>query len=413
MKIKKRTLAGFGIILSAFAVSFLLIVTRPHVERRNVENTINAIQVDVIQMETASNNVVIEAMGRVEPSESIEIISQVSGKIIWKNRNFIPGGIIKKGEDILKIENTDYELAIPQKEADLATATLNMKLEQGKQAVARKEYEMLGKDLSDEEKELVLRKYYLENAEKAVSSAKAALEKVRLDNMRTVIKAPFNAIVVETSADVGSVVSGGSVAAKIANCDSYRVNLSVPMEKTGLISLPENGEKGSKVMLSAEKIWGGNIRREGEIVKIGASLQDSGYMARLIVKINDPLSLKKENSGLPKLVIGMFLNSEIMGEVIENTVEIPRSALREGNRILVAGTDGKMKILKPEIISKGKEKIVLEGDGLNGAFLITSPVSSPAENIPVKIFSKDGVRQSIPGEETVPPMKKGAENERN
>ncbi|HPS30619.1 MAG TPA: HlyD family efflux transporter periplasmic adaptor subunit [bacterium] len=394
---EKRVLVGFGIILSAFLVSFLLIATRPHVERRKVENTVNAIQVDVIQMKTGSNNVVIEAMGKVEPSESIEIIPQVSGKIIWKNRNFIPGGIIKKGEDILKIENTDYELAIPQKEADLATATLNMKLEEGKQAVARKEYEMLGKDLSDEEKEMVLRKYYLENAEKAVSSAKAALEKAKLDNARTVIKAPFNAIVIETAADIGSIVSSGSVAAKIANCDSYWVNLSLPMEKTGLIGLPEPGKKGSKVMLSAESVWG-KTRREGEIVKIGASLQDSGYMARLIVKIDDPLSLKKENLELPKLVIGMFLNSEITGEVVENTVEIPRSVLREGDKILIAGTDGKMKILKPEIISKGKDKIILKGEGLNGVLLITSMVSSPAENIPVKIFSKDGVRQEKPVE---------------
>jgi len=247
---------------------------------------------------------------------------------------------------------------------------------------------MLGKDLTDDEKKLVLREYYGNYTQKSVDSAQASLERAENDLARTVIAAPFNSVVVENYSEVGSVVSTGSQIVKIAGSDSYWVLLSVPVEKIKWIEVPGKNTKGSSVKIYSENVWGKDVYRTGEVVRIGADLQDNGYMSKVIVRIDDPLSLKKENSELPKLIIGMYLNAEITGKTIEKSIKIPRTALRENDTIYFTGDDMKMMIESPEILFKGRNDIIVSADDYNGKYLVVGTVSSPAKGIPLKILAK-------------------------
>ena len=205
-----------------------------------------SISVDVMTLKSGKNRIVVEAMGRVQPSESVALQSQVSGKVVWRNPELVPGGILKKGDTAVRIEDSDFKLAVPQAENVLANAKLELRLEEGRQVVARKEYEMLRRELPEEEKELVLRKLQLESARKNVESAEAAVEKAKLDLNRTTLTVPMNAAVVSASAEVGSLINQGSAAAMLAGTDKYWVVLSVPIEKIGLLSVREGKKQGSK-----------------------------------------------------------------------------------------------------------------------------------------------------------------------
>ena len=388
MNKNKRILIISGVLIFALAVSAILIFTGPRVRKKKPDNKKSYTHVNVSEMKAENVEVVVEATGKVAASRIVIIQPRVSGKVIWKNSKLIPGGIVKKGQHLIKIDPADYKLAVKNREADLSNAVLNMNLEKGKQGVAQKEYKMLGKDLTDDEKKLVLREYYGNYTQKSVVSAQASLERAENDLARTVIAAPFNSVVVENYSEVGSVVSTGSQIVKIAGSDSYWVLLSVPVEKIKWIEVPGKNTKGSSVKIYSENVWGKDVYRTGEVVRIGADLQDNGYMSKVIVRIDDPLSLKKENSELPKLIIGMYLNAEITGKTIEKSIKIPRTALRENDTIYFTGDDMKMMIESPEILFKGRNDIIVSADDYNGKYLVVGTVSSPAKGIPLKILAK-------------------------
>lgn len=377
-----------GIVAAAVCVSFFIISSKPRVMMRSFNPgaaQTQTISVDVMTLEAGTNRIIVEAMGRVQPSESVALQSQVSGKVVWRNSELVPGGILKKGDTAVRIDDSDFKLAVPQAENTLANAKLELRLEEGRQVVAKKEYEMLKRELTEEEKELVLRKLQLESARKNVESAEAALEKAKLDLKRTTLAAPLNAAVVSASAEVGSLISQGSTVAMLAGTDRYWVVLSIPIEKIGLLSVRDGKKAGSKVTLRAENIWGENLSRTGELVRIAADLQDNGYMAKAYVEVADPLSLKKENREEPKLIIGTLLNAEIEGREVDDTIKISRRYVREGDKIYIV-SDGVMRIISPEFVSKTRDDVIIKNGGLGGAELITSPVSMPADGINVKIF---------------------------
>lgn len=377
-----------GIVAAAVCVSFFIISSKPRVMMRSFNPgaaQTQTISVDVMTLEAGTNRIIVEAMGRVQPSESVALQSQVSGKVVWRNSELVPGGILKKGDTAVRIDDSDFKLAVPQAENALANAKLELRLEEGRQVVAKKEYEMLKRELTEEEKELVLRKLQLESARKNVESAEAALEKAKLDLKRTTLAAPLNAAVVSASAEVGSLISQGSTVAMLAGTDRFWVVLSIPIEKIGLLSVRDGKKAGSKVTLRAENIWGENLSRTGELVRIAADLQDNGYMAKAYVEVDDPLSLKKENREEPKLIIGTLLNAEIEGREVDDTIKISRRYVREGDKIYIV-SDGVMRIISPEFVSKTRDDVIIKNGGLGGAELITSPVSMPADGIKVKIF---------------------------
>ncbi|MBR6245716.1 HlyD family efflux transporter periplasmic adaptor subunit [bacterium] len=381
-----KIVVAVAVVAAAAAVSFFIVSSRPRVTMRPFNaGESRSISVDVMTLKSGKNRIVVEAMGRVQPSESVALQSQVSGKVVWRNPELVPGGILKKGDTAVRIEDSDFKLAVPQAENVLANAKLELRLEEGRQVVARKEYEMLRRELPEEEKELVLRKLQLESARKNVESAEAAVEKAKLDLNRTTLTVPMNAAVVSASAEVGSLINQGSAAAMLAGTDKYWVVLSVPIEKIGLLSVREGKKQGSKVTLRAENIWGKDLFRTGELVRIAADLQDNGYMAKAYVEVTDPLSLKKENLGQPRLILGTLLNAEIEGEDVDETIKISRRYVREGNKIYIV-SDGIMRIVAPEFVSKTRDYVIIKEGGLDGADLITSPVSMPADGIKVKIF---------------------------
>ncbi|CAN2040474.1 hypothetical protein GMMP15_1790001 [Candidatus Magnetomoraceae bacterium gMMP-15] len=136
-------------------------------------------------------------MGTVISAQEVGLQTQVSGRILKISSKLIPGGRFKKGEELLRIDDRDYKIAIDIQKASVAQAFMEFKTEKGRQSIASEEWNLLGSEIEStkEERELALRKPQLENARAAVDSAKSSLKKAELDLKRTVIKAPFNSLV--------------------------------------------------------------------------------------------------------------------------------------------------------------------------------------------------------------------------
>jgi len=373
------------IILSvAGAISFYWLTNRPKAQRQKPPK--QATLVEVTPVQAGTHRIVIGAMGTVIPARSIQLASQISGKIVEVNSQFIPGGRFRANQKILQIERKDYQLVVEQRLSDLAKSQSDLKVEMGQQSIARLEYELLAQEVEDRDKELLLRGPQLASARAVVSAVQASLEKARLDLKRTEIVAPFNAMVQSRGVDLGSHVSMGTSLAALVGTDRYWIQVSVPLDQIQWIAIPGvNSETGSSVRVFHETAWGSGVFRKGVVERLLASVETEGRMAQLIIAVDDPLELEASPEGRHPLILDAYVRAEIEARELEVVFRIDRTALRDGNQVWVMQADQTLDVRPVNIAWSGSNDVYLDNGLHDGDQLIVSDLAAPVPGMALRV----------------------------
>jgi len=265
---------------------------------------------------------------------------------------------------LVKIDPADFELALRQRETDLAKAKASLALEMGQQAVAQREFELLGESVSDENRDLVLRQPQLAQAQAAVSAAEAALDLARLNLERTTVKIPFNATIRSRDVNVGMQVTVSTPLATVTGSDEYWIELTVPVELLSWIRLPGKVEdRGSAVRVFPSTSRADEAFREGTVLRLLPDLEPNGRLARLLVSVSDPLALRPENAGKPKLILADYVEAEIQGTGLPSAAALARNLFRDGDQVWVMNDQKQLEIRPVTVAFRGPETLLVT-DGL-------------------------------------------------
>ena len=96
---------------------------------------------------------------------------------------------------------------------------------------------------------------------------------------------------------------------------------------------------------------------KGKILKLSGHVDTKGLMANVLILIKDPLGLK--NNYFP-LLLGSSVKAEITGRQLNGYFKIPRSALLDSGKIMLAGQDNTLEIRDVVIEWKSKEWFILK-----------------------------------------------------
>ena len=372
--------------------------------------------------------VTVHAMGTVRPARRIVLAPRVAGQIVWRSDQLIPGGRLDADAPIVMVDPADYLLAarlkdtqirqrgaeleqrrsdIIQRAAAVTQAESSLKMESGQQAIARSEYELLGKALPEGDRDLVLRQPQLKAAEAACESAKAAaaaaeaalqaaeeakaaaeaaFDQAMLDLERTCVPVPFNVLVVAKSVDVGSQVSPATPLAELVGTDEYWVEVALPVDELRWLRIPGQGaEAGSPAKVFYAPAWGPDACRAGRVLRLAASLEQKGRMARLIVSVPDPLCRRPGNAGKPAMILESYVRVELQGRELPRAVAIPRTALRDGDRVWVMKDDDTLEVRRIDIVRRGRDTVYVQQGLQAGERLVTSDLSTPVEGMALRL----------------------------
>ncbi|PIE59915.1 MAG: hypothetical protein CSA32_01640 [Desulfobulbus propionicus] len=351
---------------------------------RRIPKKKNAPMVQTVKAAIGNHATVISAMGTVKPARQIDLRPQVSGQVISVSDNMLPGGHFISGDTLFQLDAREYQLALRQLKNGISQAENELEIEQGNQIVAARELELLGEQVSNKEKRLMLRMPQLQSLKNALETAQAKRDQAQLDLERTTLKAPFNGIVQSRDANLGSWLAGGTKVATLVGTDSFWVEVSVPEEQLKWIHVPKDKEeKGSLVKIYNFSSWGKEQYREGRVIQLLPTLETRGRMARLLIETEDPLSLQAVNEGQPKLLIGSFVRALIEGNSAEGTMEITRDYLHDGNKLWVYNPDGTLNIRKVDIIFEAQDSVLIKGAISEQDELIVSNLSSPVDGMKI------------------------------
>jgi RND family efflux transporter MFP subunit len=373
-------------------VVWTLYLTRPTVVRENVKPPPPI--VTTADLAAADHRIRIEAYGTVVPARRVMLRTQVSGRIINQHPALSPGGVLQEGVEVIGIDPADYKLRVKQEEVALASAKASYELEQGQQVVAAKEWALLKDEIEapQEMEDFALRRPQKRQAQAAVDAAENRLALARLDLERTVVHAPFNALVLDESVEIGQLISPQDEAAELVGTDEFWVRVAVPYDVLGRIAFPQGpGRPGSTAEVFLEEDLEQPRPREAHVLRSLGDLSERGRMARILISIDDPLCLSDDHpENDTPVLLNSYVRVVIDAGVLEGVVEIPRTALRENAQVWLRDAEGRLQIRDVDIHWRQPESVLVPDEFAAGEQLITSRLAVVVPGMETRVGSLPG-----------------------
>lgn len=384
--VKKNTMRKFlPVLIILFGAAIMVGLTASRKRPTQQTPSFPGVLVEVLEARTDDRVVTINGNGTVKSAQEIKLTPLVSGRIDWLDPDFVNGGRFKTGESMLRIEQVDYQLAVNQARAAVASAEYALAIAEANARIAQQEWETMKTNrqrfkLPDREPDaLVIHEPQLKQAEANLASAKATLEIAELHLQRTEITAPFNCIISQESIDLGQSVNQNSVLAVLYSTDVAEIEIGIPQSDLEWIDIP-----GAKANVKLELNGFTNIW-QGKVVRSLGVLNDKERLARIIVQVRKPLEKLAENN--TTLAIGSFVDVEIQGKLLKNVIAIPRFALRENNTVWISDK-GVLEIREAAVRRLLPDEAIIS-DGINaGDQVVVSSIKGAASGLKLRLMEE-------------------------
>ena len=364
-------------------VVFLIFSTEPEAQSEGATKK-SAMLVSVASVERGSFTTEFTATGTVQPVEDIQLNAIVSGQIIRRSEDFVPGGIVKKGDLLLKIDPSDYMNQMALRKGELLQSQTDLEIEMGRQTIAKQDLELIGTDsLSEKQKSLILRKPQLDAVKASVTAAEAAYNQAQLNVQRTSVIAPFDAQVISQNVTVGSRVGPQDNLGRLVGKDAYWVTATIPVNKIPWLTFSENESEQNEVIIQNEANWQKGQYRTGYLYRQVGALDQQTRLVRVLIKVNDPLATKPENKTKPGLIIGEFVEVMLKGKQINDVVRLNRDYLRSNQTVWIM-ENNELKI-KNVTVALSDANYVYISEGLSGTEkIVTTNISTVTDGVPLR-----------------------------
>ena len=371
-----------AVVLIAIAV---LMNSKPTAKKRGTKSA-SFISVEVLDIALSNIKPKVLSYGLVEPRTRTSLVAQVSGRVESVSEQFKDGGFFRKGDVLLQIDATDYEIAVDIAKGELAQTEQVLAEELARVEQAKIDWKRL--DNSGNPNPLALREPQLRAARANVMSSKARLRQAEINLARASIRAPYDGRVLSNNIGLGQVAANNAVLGEIYATDAIEVRLPIKNQDLSLLKLPESyrnqdspltAPPGVKISsdLTGKEVW------QGSIIRTAGSIDNSSRQLNVVARIDDPFGEKAQ--GRFPLKIGQYVTAEIDALTLESVISIPNKAIYQGSYVYLYKEDAVYRTPVEIGWQNGEVAIILEGIN-SGDQLVVSPLGQITSGTPVKII---------------------------
>ena len=387
MKKILRVIAPVLVLVAGVAIVQVLIAAKPEPEKNEDEARLVSLYVDEVKEEVVT--VAVRTQGEVRPKTEIALIPQVSGRIVAMSDNFNEGAEFLPDSMLLQIDDTDYRLALVRAEARVAEAQTELERELATAELKKEEWRDGKKD--EEPTAFALNLTQVAEAEAMLRSAKADLQKARLDLERTVIKVPFRGRVRERTVGIGQYVTAGMPLGRVFSIDTVEVRLPLTDTQLAELNLPLGFMSNAMVEAPEVKFSAAMGNREyswtGSIVRIDAAVDQNTRLIYATAEVNDPYGLSA-TKGMP-MAVGMFVTAEIEGITAQAAMVMPRMALRNQDKVYVINAENRLEIRTVSVMSTSEDRVLVSSGVTPGERVVTSTIPNAVDGMEVEPIVRD------------------------
>ncbi|MDP1718295.1 MAG: efflux RND transporter periplasmic adaptor subunit, partial [Burkholderiales bacterium] len=297
--------------------------------------------------------VLIEAVGTVEPEQSVQVRAQVSG--VLKSVSFKEGDMVKAGQLLFQIDPRTFEASHQQAQAQLAR-------DQAQLENSRVQQDRLAPLLK---REFITRQEYdvavtsVKSLEATVAADRALVEQARIQLGFSRIHAPISGRTGAVAISPGNLVPvGGSGVplVTINSTDPILVTFSVPERQLDAIRKQQN-DKEMRIEILVDN--NGPAAAEGRLVFIDNTVTAQTGTVLLKTRV-----INSKESLWP----GQFVSVRIILRIEPEAVVVPEVAVQpgqDGSFVYLIDEDSKVRV-QPVIIARQIRNDVVIASGIKG-----------------------------------------------
>ncbi|MEL7498256.1 MAG: HlyD family efflux transporter periplasmic adaptor subunit [Planctomycetota bacterium] len=327
-------------VLVAFAIA-----KRPLPKSDNGET---AKHLNVLEVHPKTVTPYVIAYGSATADKVWTAIAEVRGRITEIHPGLESGNPINAGELLFRIEDVDYQLALTQRQADLAAAEArvrelnasqsadqkSLQIEKDLLKLAREDRDRIRKlrqnravsqsELDSSESNLLIQEQAIQRLENSISLypsklasaqasvaiANSAVEVAGRDIKRTEVRSPIDGIVIGAKLEVDQIVSAGQTLFDIRSDDFVEVEAQVTLSQLRRL-LPELGSNPSELSeeifdardvisslkTTVEAHSGDFVQRwEAEPIRISESINQQTRTLGIVVQVRNPNATSRTGS---------------------------------------------------------------------------------------------------------------------
>jgi len=292
-----------------------------------------AISVDVTtisQIYPSQSISILNASGYIVAQRKAAVASKVTGRLVALMVE--EGSKVKEGQVIARMENVDVTAARDQAAANLNTVRATLEQAKAERDMALLEYNryqklFAGNFVAKSDYDVTATRYRravegVKGAEATVKAGIAALQNAEAGLDYTLVRAPFDAVVLTKNADVGDIVTpmgsaANAKAAVVTIADMKSLQVEADVSETNIASL----QVGQPCDIQLDALP--NMRFQGEVYTIVPTVDRS--KATVLVKVR---FLDKDPRMLPDMSAKVsFLSRRLAPEELKSRLAVSQSAL--------------------------------------------------------------------------------------
>lgn len=368
MKARQLILAliGLAIVYGAYMGSKAMVRSKKPQARKEAPASVKT--VSTFKVANGDVQSTIPITGKLVAENRTELYAEVAGMLKTQSKVFKEGNSFKKGEVLLRIDDSEYRMSIlSQKSALLNTFTQllpDLKIDFPnsfeKWNNYLKDFSIEGAlpalpEVTDEKEKFYLASRNIFGQYYNIKSMEERLSKY-------VIKAPFDGVVVTSQIDPGTNVRVGQSLGEFIDPTTYELEAAVGLKDIELIST------GDVVILNSPDVAG---EWTGKIKRVSNKIDDATQTVRVFVSVT--------GKGLKE---GMYLTGSIESELVPEAMEIDRKLLVTSSEVYIVD-DGALRLKTVEVIKFGTGTAIVKGLP-EGADLLDGTIVGAYSGMPVR-----------------------------
>ena len=368
------------VVMLVIGVAVILIGQRFKSHPQLIEKTEFSTRAKFIAVPRLPIKISASGYGHVRAAQQWDAVAEVAGKVVYLSDKLKDGEFVSRGEELLRIDPSSYQLALSQIEAQIAmsnikdqTTELSINTRRQELALLDKEFrrqQQLAKQgnvsrssLDTAERNLLNARVGLQTLENSLQVNRAErevlqvqLQQAELDLQRTHLIAPMDVRITEVQvsdsqyANRGQLLfrADGIAAAEVES--RFAVGQLRPLVMSSMAAANELGPAadvwvpGVKGLPARIVIEQGEqqISWEGQVSRVSANINPQTQTIGVVTRVEQPYA--QARSGLrPPLVSDLFVRVELHTRNHTDFTVIPASALHQG-KVYVINDEQRLEI---------------------------------------------------------------------
>jgi multidrug efflux system membrane fusion protein len=323
--------------------------------------------------------VLIDAVGTVEPEQSVQVRAQVSG--VLQSVLFKEGDRVKAGQTLFQIDPRTFQSQYNQ--AVAAVARDRAQLDNARAQEQRMEPLLKREFITRQEYDVAVTS--AKSLEATVQAGQAAVEQARIQLEYSRIVAPITGRTGQLAVRAGNLVvasGGGAPLVTINSTDPILVSFSIPERQLDDLRRFQQGAEGIRIQILPDQ--SGPVAVEGRLVFIDNTVTTQTGTVLLKTRVNNPKEI---------IWPGQFVNVRIVLTVEPNAVVVPEAAVQPGQQgsfVYLIDAESKVRVQPVTVSRQIGGEVVISSGVQSGDQVITEIPQALQEGATVRLAGADG-----------------------